>query len=265
MRPRNREVNIFNMSLLDILCGALGAFCFMMLVLFPYWRPGGVNAKETEQNSEEMQRELGELKKQMSQMPNGEAMMQKFTDLQNRLMQSTGQMNRAMQDLEEQKKKVAELETRNPIVFVMEWFSNKHDMDLYVQWSGVKPPEPQSPPDMNKSQGTHWKGEIRTSCKEGPCSEVWAMRDIIPNVGLKVHYKFMAANGNPGPVDVFGYYLYDGAFTRLPAAHFTAEKTEAFVGTVSVKPDYKIDFKPEPAFAEAYQKRLEQDMKPPSQ
>src|SRR6266436_3367863 len=35
MRRRNREVNIFNMSLLDILCGALGAFCFMMLSLFP--------------------------------------------------------------------------------------------------------------------------------------------------------------------------------------------------------------------------------------
>jgi hypothetical protein len=35
MRRTNREVNIFNMSLLDILCGALGAFCFMMLALFP--------------------------------------------------------------------------------------------------------------------------------------------------------------------------------------------------------------------------------------
>src|SRR5262245_61551902 len=35
MRRQNREVNIFNMSLLDILCGALGAFCFMMLALFP--------------------------------------------------------------------------------------------------------------------------------------------------------------------------------------------------------------------------------------
>jgi hypothetical protein len=35
MKSRSREVNIFNMSLLDILCGALGAFCFLMLALFP--------------------------------------------------------------------------------------------------------------------------------------------------------------------------------------------------------------------------------------
>ncbi|MDB6148519.1 MAG: hypothetical protein JWO45_2183, partial [Spartobacteria bacterium] len=41
MRARAREINIFNMSLLDILCGALGAFCFMMLVLLPYYKPPG--------------------------------------------------------------------------------------------------------------------------------------------------------------------------------------------------------------------------------
>ena len=43
MRARNREINIFNMSLLDILCGALGAFCFMMIVLLPYYKPGAAD------------------------------------------------------------------------------------------------------------------------------------------------------------------------------------------------------------------------------
>jgi hypothetical protein len=37
MRSRNREVNIFNMSLLDILTGMLGAFLFLMLGLVPYY------------------------------------------------------------------------------------------------------------------------------------------------------------------------------------------------------------------------------------
>jgi len=35
LKPRNREVNIFNMSVLDLLTGALGAFCFLTLALFP--------------------------------------------------------------------------------------------------------------------------------------------------------------------------------------------------------------------------------------
>ena len=37
MRTRNREVNIFNMSLLDILTGMMGAFLFLMLGLVPYY------------------------------------------------------------------------------------------------------------------------------------------------------------------------------------------------------------------------------------
>ncbi|GAB4409905.1 MAG: hypothetical protein OHK0021_19650 [Bryobacter sp.] len=37
MRKVRREIEIFNMSLLDILCGALGAFCFLTLTLFPFY------------------------------------------------------------------------------------------------------------------------------------------------------------------------------------------------------------------------------------
>ncbi len=37
MRKPRRDIEIFNMSLLDILCGALGAFCFLTLTLFPFY------------------------------------------------------------------------------------------------------------------------------------------------------------------------------------------------------------------------------------
>jgi hypothetical protein len=58
MKVRRREVNIFNMSLLDILCGALGAFCFMMLALFPSYieaqkRTSGEDAEERARRAEE--------------------------------------------------------------------------------------------------------------------------------------------------------------------------------------------------------------------
>ena len=261
MKPRNREVNIFNMSLLDILCGALGAFCFMMLVLFPYWRPGGANAKEVEQNSEAMQQQLADLRRQVEQMPNGEALMQKFTELQQRLQQSTGELNRALQDLEAERKRAKELETRNPIVIAAEWYTAKHDVDIYVQWDNIKQPEPAAPPDVNKNQSAFWRGETRTSCRSGPCQELWMIRDIIPDVHLKIHYKFMAANGNPEPASIAGYYLFDGDFYRLPAVTISADKHSAYVGYLSVKPNYKLDFTPAPEFAESYRQILERDKK----
>ncbi|HMV54735.1 MAG TPA: hypothetical protein PLX20_15900 [Rhodocyclaceae bacterium] len=35
MKPRNREINIFNLSMLDVICGALGAFLILFLIAAP--------------------------------------------------------------------------------------------------------------------------------------------------------------------------------------------------------------------------------------
>ena len=38
MRARNREFNILNMSFLDVICGAMGAFLIIMVILMPYYK-----------------------------------------------------------------------------------------------------------------------------------------------------------------------------------------------------------------------------------
>ena len=57
MKPRNREVNIFNMSVLDLLTGALGAFCFLTLALFPSY------FKTQKSSASDQQQQLGKTKK----------------------------------------------------------------------------------------------------------------------------------------------------------------------------------------------------------
>jgi hypothetical protein len=64
MKPRNREINIFNMSLLDVLCGALGAFCFLMLALFPYYAKG--SAAKTPEDAAKLQQEIDQLKQDLA-------------------------------------------------------------------------------------------------------------------------------------------------------------------------------------------------------
>src|SRR5438067_9578008 len=74
MKARNREINIFNMSLLDILCGALGAFSFMMLTLFPYYtkakqQQGGASGGDTgnlQQQLEQAQKRIDALDHQFA-------------------------------------------------------------------------------------------------------------------------------------------------------------------------------------------------------
>jgi hypothetical protein len=57
VKPRNREVNIFNMSVLDLLTGALGAFCFLTLALFPSY------FKTQKSSASDQQQQLGKTKK----------------------------------------------------------------------------------------------------------------------------------------------------------------------------------------------------------
>ena len=38
MKPRNLEINIFNLSMLDVISGAMGEFLIVMVILLPYYR-----------------------------------------------------------------------------------------------------------------------------------------------------------------------------------------------------------------------------------
>jgi hypothetical protein len=68
MKPRNREVNIFNMSVLDLLTGALGAFCFLTLALFPYYfkaQNASAGTSNTPANAADLKADNESLKKQI--------------------------------------------------------------------------------------------------------------------------------------------------------------------------------------------------------
>lgn len=73
MKSRSREVNIFNMSLLDILCGALGAFCFLMLVLFPsYENKVKAGGNDTAALEDELRRTQAELQQAREKAAKGQ-------------------------------------------------------------------------------------------------------------------------------------------------------------------------------------------------
>ena len=98
MKSRNREVKIFNMSLLDILCGALGAFCFLMLALFPYYNSGSGDAE-----SQRLQRELAEVrqtiekeKADQAKPPDGAKLAAENRELQQQLAKVQAEIQQLM-------------------------------------------------------------------------------------------------------------------------------------------------------------------------
>src|SRR5437016_4956640 len=105
MKPRNREINIFNMSLLDILCGALGTFCFMMIVLFPYYTAKPSNAPDVPKDMVDpktLQEALDQIKK----------LKESLQKMQDYAMGLEGQVNQQKQQISQQQQEIADLKKK---------------------------------------------------------------------------------------------------------------------------------------------------------
>jgi hypothetical protein len=123
MKSRNREINIFNMSLLDILCGALGAFCFMMLTLLPYYHPPGEDFKKVTEEQKKMLDEVKDVKDLLEKLKftsNAEdqrelvkMLQDKIDALENRIKELQGEVNTLMAEKEELKKQMQQLKEDN--------------------------------------------------------------------------------------------------------------------------------------------------------
>ncbi len=113
MRARRREINIFNMSLLDILCGALGAFCFMMLVALPYYKPAGTapDLRKAQAETEKLMRDLEQMKTQMRDQKSVAEMEELMRRLEAQVKALQGQVNILSAEKEELQRRADQLTT----------------------------------------------------------------------------------------------------------------------------------------------------------
>lgn len=248
MKARSREVNIFNMSLLDILCGALGAFCFMMLVLFPYWKPKGMTAEDLAKKYQQVSQEMEQLKREMAKIPGAGGLQERI----NRLQQNFQQQQR---ELEKAKAENDNLKMRRPMVIGMNWSTASHKVDLYVRYRGkTQGGQEMEKPDPNKSQSRLFSGDLVTDCFTGPCSDSWLVRDVPLGGEFEIYYKFMDANGNPAPARINAVFVNaEAGFWALPTVDMPQPKTVAFVGVLRLEPNGKLKFDPQPEYASQFQ------------
>src|SRR3712207_1096852 len=146
MRARPREVNIFNMSLLDILCGALGAFCFMMLVALPYYiAPGaGATPQQRQENIEELLKALDELRKRVTDPAAADELAEKLKELTDQMRQFQGDLNQKTNENDQLRKEKEDLAAKNdeqdrwikqqkPFVVMTSAADLTQEVDLFVQ------------------------------------------------------------------------------------------------------------------------------------
>jgi hypothetical protein len=195
-RRRNREVNIFNMSLLDILCGALGAFCFMMLSLFPD------HAKV-----KELQARLQAAEKNTPSDPRSPQQAQQ------RIQQLQKDLDQAKAD-------------QSLLWFRVSWEGGQ-DIDMYIGTTSGKlcSSKPELiPPE--KSGGKDCRFNDKT---KGPTYEQGWFSDVAyVGASYRLFARLQNRNGIPGPAMVHGYMI-----ARTPSDGGQAMNM-ADLGTVSL-------------------------------
>ena len=216
MKQRSREINVFSMSLLDILCGAMGAFAFLFILVLPDYHPGAnLDTKD------------------MVDPQTYEEAMERIRQLEEELQSQQGKSA-------DQEKQIRQLQLRDPIV-VLSTFYGDADMDLYV----ISPGETtdgrrQDPPDGLKKQGPFWIGSEYVPADQGPASEAWLIRDT-PVGDFEVYYKLMTDTAPAQAVIVRGTVMSAmDPVVYLPQVSLSKPREVVHVATVTMQTDSHI-------------------------
>jgi hypothetical protein len=233
MKARNREINIFNMSLLDILCGALGTFCFLMLVLFPYYSIGK-NAKQAPEIPPGVDpKTLEEAKARIQQLEETLKKFQSFAqDTQNQATQAQAQAQQLQAQNAQLRDQNARLKFRNPFLAQADFQLASGDQaqvaeedDRESDDSKVKIPKL----DPNKIQGNAFKGDLVVI---GDRSSYWLVRDG-PTGSYKFFFKVVKHDVSKGPLVVGGSILSSDGFKVIPQFIVAQERAMVPLGTVT--------------------------------
>jgi outer membrane murein-binding lipoprotein Lpp len=68
MKTRNREINIFNLSMLDVIAGAMGAFLILMVILFPYFKKNAQFLADIQRLKEQITQQSTQIEQQKQEL-----------------------------------------------------------------------------------------------------------------------------------------------------------------------------------------------------
>ena len=250
MKSRNRELNIFSMSALDLFASAMGAFILIAFVLFPYFPNTGDSAErvaevraQLERVQNELQAARGELsaceEQQLASVSRDalDACENRNRQLQSQLASCEDQQRESVsrnalgacesrnRDLEAQIESCEERAKKKFLLIIMSW-GTPDDIDLHV----VDPAGREFYYEQRSFSGSQAKLEEDNT--SGPGNEIWL--HPIAEVGTyKVYYKYFESNTN-GSVLIRGNVLTPEGQTPLQQTRLRRQGEKRLVATITV-------------------------------
>lgn len=214
MKPRNREINIFNLSMLDVISGAMGAFLIIMVVLLPYYKKDSVD----------LQREIQQMQQQLS--ADQEAARQAVAQAEQARQQAEAEAERNRQAAEAAQRQLA----KTFLVVHILWKTPNQDIDLHVV-------DPSGAEFYYKQPIIAGRAsELSVDSLVGPGNEVWTAHDAAAG-DYRIYANLFKRGGNPADPVVKGKIIHRDGATALPDTVLHEEQKKVLMATVTVAID----------------------------
>lgn len=263
MRLRSKEINVFNMSALDLFASALGAFILITLVLFPYFPNTGdsqervdeVKAQlaqadaELEQTSSELEQTNAELEQLRTQLKPGQeqelqALRQQLSACQAQREEAQAALNacqaqqrdaasmdsalgaceRRNQRMQEELQSCEQQLRKKFVLVVISWSTND-DVDLHI----IDPAGREYYYEKKFHSGS--RAKLEEDNTRGPGNEIWLHPAAEPG-RYRVYFKFYSGSGRN--IRVRGAVLTPRGRTELPGTVLRRVGEKPWVATIDV-------------------------------
>ncbi|MCP5050642.1 MAG: hypothetical protein GY940_25995 [bacterium] len=269
MKPRNRDINIFNLSMMDVISGALGAFLIIVIILLPYYKKDLVNenrqlkqdlqaektarqqaeqdlqqarqaleqAEQARQRAEQALRQAEQARQQAEQaLRQSEEARQRAEQALQEAEQALRQAEQRVQEAQKALKECEDRAARTFIVILVKWKTLLQDVDLHVIDPGGNEFY------FQKKTFPGRPGELSEDDKVGPGMEVWEIRNAPPG-RYRIYYNLFSRRGNGKNPVVSGRVFYRDGSLKLPDTRLTLLKTKKLVATVIVKRNGTVEIR----------------------
>lgn len=263
MKLRNKEINIFNMSALDLFASALGAFILISVVLFPYFPNTGDSQERVdevkaqlaqsnarlEQTSAELAQTSAELEEVRAQL--NPALEQELQAVRGQLGSCRTQrreIQAALDSCQEERRAAAsadsalgacesrsrriaqelqscEQQLRKKFVLVVISWGTPDDIDLHV----IDPAGREFFFGQKSHRGS--RAKLEEDNTRGPGNEIWLHPAAEPG-RYRIYYKYFSGSGNR--VRVRGAMLTPRGRTELPRRNLGRVGEKPLVATINV-------------------------------
>lgn len=280
MKARNREINIFSLSLMDVISGAMGSFLIVMVILAQYYVLDPETTEDVDGMREKLDAAIAGLAKirdgtegifsDLIDSPDGartsamdgtdsagaieelgRAISADIERVENQLAAVHAEANRLESELQQSAAQLTRaqglidrLEMRRPLVVAAQWDCDAN-IDLFLESDrvSVQTNEPGAKFDPRARGQQRFTGDVTSDTSRGPGAEMSLVSETPGGSRYKLYVNIMA-----GPPDVVCAVVthaisYDGFFVAPPSTVLTFEKPFDYLGVISVDEAFKIEFR----------------------